>query len=92
MFYLFFDLFYVYDVLEFYIDIKIMEVYYSKYYCIYYDKFLFVIKGIEYEDRLLSEIFVCVLILFVVVCNYGGGYYNYIVYWNCMKFNVGGEL
>ncbi|EGR4189671.1 superoxide dismutase [Vibrio cholerae] len=88
---LFPDLPYAYDALEPYIDAKTMEVHYSKHHRTYYDKFLSAIKGTEHEDRPLSEIFARVSTLPAAVRNHGGGYYNHIVYWNCMKPNGGGE-
>ncbi|EKF6712666.1 superoxide dismutase [Vibrio cholerae] len=88
---LFPDLPYAYDALEPYIDAKTMEVHYSKHHRTYYDKFLSAIKGTEHEDRALSEIFARVSTLPAAVRNHGGGYYNHIVYWNCMKPNGGGE-
>ena len=88
---LFPDLPYAYDALEPYIDTKTMEVHYSKHHRTYYDKFLSAIKGTEHEDRPLSEIFARVSTLPAAVRNHGGGYYNHIVYWNCMKPNAGGE-
>lgn len=88
---LFPDLPYAYDALEPYIDAKTMEVHYSKHHRTYYDKFLSAIKGTDYQDQSLTEIFARVSTLPAAVRNHGGGYYNHILYWNCMKPNGGGE-
>lgn len=91
MTHLFPDLPYDYDALEPYIDAKTMEVHYSKHHRTYYDKFLSAIKGSELETTPLSEIFAQVSTLSPAVRNHGGGYFNHILYWNCMSPNGGGE-
>ncbi|KIE19556.1 superoxide dismutase [Vibrio sinaloensis] len=81
---------YAYDALEPYIDAKTMEVHYSKHHRTYFDKFTAAIKGSELESTSLSEIFATISNQPPAIRNNGGGYYNHILYWNCMKPNGGG--
>ncbi|KHT44289.1 superoxide dismutase [Vibrio sinaloensis] len=81
---------YAYDALEPYIDAKTMEVHYSKHHRTYFDKFTAAIKGSELESTSLSEIFATISNHSPAIRNNGGGYYNHILYWNCMKPNGGG--
>ncbi|MEZ9410686.1 MULTISPECIES: superoxide dismutase [Vibrio] len=82
---------YAYDALEPYIDAKTMEVHYSKHHRTYYDKFVAAISGSELEQQSLTEIFANVSQHSPAVRNNGGGYYNHILYWNCMSQHGGGE-
>lgn len=82
---------YAYDALEPYIDAKTMEVHYSKHHRTYYDKFITAIKGTEYEQTPLTELFARISSLPPAIRNNGGGYYNHILYWNCMAPDGGGE-
>ncbi|MEZ8826624.1 superoxide dismutase [Vibrio amylolyticus] len=75
---------YAYDALEPYIDAKTMEVHYSKHHRAYYDKFVAAIKGTELESTTLEDIFSSISQHSPAVRNNGGGYYNHILYWNCM--------
>lgn len=84
-----FVLLYVKDVLVLYIFVEILEYYYGKYYQVYVINFNNLIKGIVFEGKFFEEI----------VCIFEGGVFNnvvqvwnYIFYWNCFVFNVGGEL
>lgn len=82
---------YAYDALEPYIDAKTMEVHYSKHHRTYFDKFIAAVKGTEYEDQSIEAIFSQISSLAPAIRNNGGGYFNHIVYWNCMSPNGGGE-
>ncbi|NMT56654.1 superoxide dismutase, partial [Vibrio parahaemolyticus] len=82
---------YPYDSLEPYIDAKTMEVHYSKHHKTYFDKFVNAVEGSELETQSLDEIFDNISKLSPAVRNNGGGYYNHIIYWNCMSPNGGGE-
>lgn len=82
---------YAYDALEPYIDAKTMEVHYSKHHKTYYDKFVNAIAGSELEQQSLTEIFANISQHSPAVRNNGGGYYNHILYWNCMSQDGGGE-
>lgn len=82
---------YAYDALEPYIDAKTMEVHYSKHHRTYFDKFIAAIKGSELESTSLKEIFANISKQSPAVRNNGGGYYNHVIYWNCMSPNGGGE-
>lgn len=82
---------YAYDALEPYIDAKTMEVHYSKHHRTYFDKFITAIKGSELESTSLKEIFANISKQSPAVRNNGGGYYNHVIYWNCMSPNGGGE-
>ena len=82
---------YAYDALEPYIDAKTMEVHYSKHHRTYFDKFIAAIKGTKQEEQSIEEIFSQISSLSPAIRNNGGGYFNHIVYWNCMSPNGGGE-
>lgn len=56
MFYVLLFLFYVYDVLELYIDVLIMEIYYSKYYQIYVNNLNVVLEGMFYVEQLVESL------------------------------------
>jgi len=81
---------YAYDSLEPYINAKTMEVHYSKHHRTYFDKFVTAVKGTELESASLYEIFAHISQHPPAVRNNGGGYYNHILYWNCMAPNGGG--
>ncbi|NOH25851.1 superoxide dismutase [Vibrio europaeus] len=81
---------YSYDSLEPYIDAKTMEVHYNKHHRTYFDKFIAAVSGTELESTALKDIFANISQLPPAVRNNGGGYYNHILYWNCMKPNGGG--
>lgn len=82
---------YAYDALEPYIDAKTMEVHYSKHHKTYYDKFMAAIADTDLEKQSLTEIFANISNHSPAVRNNGGGYYNHILYWNCMSKDGGGE-
>ncbi|WP_339386644.1 superoxide dismutase [Vibrio caribbeanicus] len=82
---------YAYDSLEPYIDAKTMEVHYSKHHRTYFDKFISAVEGTELASLSLKDIFANISQHAPAVRNNGGGYYNHIVYWNCMSPNGGGE-
>ncbi len=79
---------YGYDALEPYIDAKTMEVHYSKHHRTYYDKFIAAISGSELENQSLEEIFASISSHSLPVRNNGGGYYNHVIYWECMSPNA----
>lgn len=81
---------YAYDSLEPYIDAKTMEVHYSKHHRTYYDKFVAAVKGTEFESTELATIFGQISQLPPALRNHGGGFYNHVLYWNCMTPNGGG--
>lgn len=76
---------YAYDALEPYIDAKTMEVHYSRHHKTYFDKFTAAIIGTELENQSLEEIFASMSSHNPAIRNNGGGYYNHILYWNCMS-------
>lgn len=82
-------LLYVYDVLEFYIDVCIMEIYYSKYYQVYVMNLNKVIEGIDFEGKLLEEVIKLGKDK-LVIWNNGGGYWNYMFFWELLKKNENG--
>jgi Fe-Mn family superoxide dismutase len=82
---------YAYDALEPYIDAKTMEVHYSKHHRTYYDKFMAAVKDTPLASQTLREIFSQISQCSPAVRNNGGGYYNHILYWNCMAPYGGGE-
>jgi Fe-Mn family superoxide dismutase len=67
-----------------------MEVHYSKHHRTYFDKFITAVKGSELEKASLESIFSSVSQQSPAIRNNGGGYYNHILYWNCMSPNGGG--
>ncbi|MCW8333922.1 superoxide dismutase [Vibrio paucivorans] len=78
---------YAYDALEPYIDAQTMEVHYSRHHRTYYDKFITAVKGTELEKAPLTDIFASISQHAPAIRNNGGGYYNHILYWNCMTPN-----
>jgi len=82
---------YAYDSLEPYIDAKTMEVHYSKHHRTYFDKFISAVEGTDLASLSLKDIFANISQHAPAVRNNGGGYYNHIVYWNCMSPNGGRE-
>lgn len=97
MIYELFKLFYIYDVLELNFDKEIMEIYYIKYYNIYVIKLNEVVVGyFEFVSKFVEELVVNLDSVFEdicgVVCNYGGGYVNYILFWFIFSLNGGGVL
>ncbi|WP_047044113.1 superoxide dismutase [Vibrio mexicanus] len=84
------DLPYGFDALEPYIDAKTMEVHYGKHHRTYYDKFMAAVQGSDLESASLSDIFANISKHSPAIRNNGGGYYNHILYWNCMSPNAGG--
>lgn len=76
---------YPYDALEPYIDAKTMEVHYSKHHKTYFDKFVTAVQGSDLETQSLDEIFAAISQHSPAIRNNGGGYYNHILYWNCMS-------
>ncbi|WED23967.1 superoxide dismutase [Vibrio sp. JC009] len=75
---------YSYDALEPYIDAKTMEIHYSKHHRTYFDKFIAAIADSDLENQSLEEIFASVSNHSPAIRNNGGGYYNHILYWNCI--------
>lgn len=89
------NLFYVYDVLEFYFDKEIMNIYYIKYYNMYIINLNVVLEGyVELVDKSVEELVVnlneVLEVICIVVCNNGGGYVNYIFFWIILFLNGGG--
>ncbi len=81
---------YAYDALEPSIDAKTMEIHYSKHHRTYYDKFMGAVEGTDLANKTFEEIFTGISSQSGAVRNNGGGYYNHILYWNCMSPNGGG--
>lgn len=85
MVFMFFDFFYVYDVLVDGGMLKEMfEFYYDKYYKVYVDKFNELVVGIEWEGKSLEDIVKGIYQLGVVVQN--GIFNNVSQYWNYVQF------
>lgn len=82
---------YAYNALEPYIDAKTMEVHYSKHHRTYFDKFMAAVSGTELEEQSIEAIFANISSHSAAVRNNGGGYYNHILYWNCMSPEGGGK-
>lgn len=75
---------YAYNALEPYIDATTMELHYSKHHHGYYDKFKAAIKGTEWEQKSLKEIFANAGKLEASIRNNSGGYYNHVFFWDNM--------
>ncbi|EGU32184.1 superoxide dismutase [Vibrio scophthalmi] len=82
---------YAYDSLEPYIDAQTMEVHYNKHHRTYYEKFIAAISGSELESHSLNAIFANVSAHSPAIRNHGGGFYNHILYWQCMTPDGGGQ-
>jgi Fe-Mn family superoxide dismutase len=75
---------YAYNALEPYIDATTMELHYSKHHQGYYDKFKAAIKGTEWEQKSLKELFANAGKLEAPIRNNSGGYYNHVFFWDSM--------
>ena len=82
---------YAYDALEPAIDAKTMEIHYSRHHLTYYNNFVALAKGADWNGRPLTEIFARIDELPVAVRNNGGGYYNHDLFWDSLSPNGGGE-
>lgn len=82
---------YDYNALEPTIDETTMRIHHGKHHQAYFDKFSAAIEGGELENTALEDIFSNVSSHSPAIRNNGGGFYNHIVYWNCMSPNGGGE-
>ncbi|NPA35553.1 MAG: superoxide dismutase [Chlorobi bacterium] len=72
---------FAYNALEPYIDAKTVELHYDKHHRGYFKKFTSAIEGTELEQIPMSEIFAKISSYSDPIRNYGGGYYNHILYW-----------
>jgi superoxide dismutase, Fe-Mn family len=82
---------YAYDALEPNIDKLTMEIHYSKHHKAYTDKFNETIKGTELEKIPLLEIFQHVSKYPAAIRNFGGGFYNHLLYFSMMAPNSSGK-
>jgi Fe-Mn family superoxide dismutase len=82
---------YSYDALEPYIDAQTMEIHYERHHKTYFDKFIGAVKDTEIANKSIEAVFAGISKHSAPVRNNGGGYWNHIVYWNCMKAKGGGE-
>ena len=82
---------YSYDALEPYIDAQTMEIHYERHHKTYFDKFVGAVKDTELANKSIEAVFAGISKHSAPVRNNGGGYWNHIVYWNCMKAKGGGE-
>lgn len=81
---------YAYDALEPHIDAKTMEVHYSKHHRTYFDKFVAAVKDTDLATTPLVDIFASMSKYAPLIRNNGGGYYNHILFWECMSPAGGG--
>jgi Fe-Mn family superoxide dismutase len=82
---------YSYDALEPYIDAQTMEIHYERHHKTYFDKFVGAVQGTDIANQNIEKVFAGMSKHSAAVRNNGGGYWNHIVYWNCMKSKGGGE-
>ena len=85
------DLPYGYDALEPHIDARTMELHYDKHHRGYFGKFTGALDGSGFEGKSLEDIFAEISGASGAIRNNGGGYYNHLVYWNCMGPDGGGS-
>ncbi len=85
------DLPYAYDALEPHIDARTMEFHYDKHHRAYFGKFMGALEGSGLEGKSLQDIFAEVSGASGAIRNNGGGYYNHLLYWNCMSPSGGGS-
>ena len=81
---------FAYNALEPYIDARTVEIHYDKHHRGYFKKFSAAIKGTELEKMPMHKIFANVSSYSDTVKNYGGGYYNHMLYWQNLSPD-GGE-
>ena len=81
---------YAYNALEPYIDAQTMEIHHSKHHAAYTNNLNAAVKGTEYENKTIEDLFVNVSKLPVAIRNNGGGFYNHDLFWKFMKPNGGG--
>jgi len=81
---------YGYDALEPHIDAQTMELHYDKHHRGYFGKFTDALKGSDLEGKSLEDIFAEISGASGAIRNNGGGYFNHLVYWNCMGPSGGG--
>jgi Fe-Mn family superoxide dismutase len=72
---------FAYNALEPYIDARTVEIHYDKHHRGYFKKFSTAVKGTELEKMPMHKIFANVSSYSETVKNYGGGYYNHMLYW-----------
>lgn len=82
---------YAYDALEPYIDKMTMEIHHGKHHQAYVNNFNAAVLSTELEGKSFEEIFSNISKHPVAVRNNGGGVYNHIFFWDCMKPNGGGK-
>ncbi len=85
------DLPYDFNALEPYIDAQTMEIHYGKHHRAYFDKFMAAVKDTAMADAPLESILAEISRAPVAVRNNGGGFYNHIMYWNCMTATSSGK-
>ncbi len=81
---------FAYNALEPYIDARTVDIHYNKHHRGYFNKFSAAIKGTELEQMPMYKIFANVSSYSDKVKNYGGGYYNHMLYWENLS-PKGGE-
>lgn len=82
---------YAYDALEPYIDAQTMEIHYARHHKTYFDKFVGLVQNTDLANKSIETVFAQVSKHSAAVRNNGGGYWNHVVYWKCMRPQGGGE-
>ncbi len=87
---------YKYDVLEPYIDVRTMEIHYTKHHQGYVNKLNETVKNYpELQKKTVAELLENLDAVpedvRIAVRNFGGGVWNHTLFWNCMKHDGGGE-
>jgi Fe-Mn family superoxide dismutase len=81
---------YAYDALEPHIDKMTMEIHHSKHHKAYFDKFVAALKGTEFENLPIKEIFSKISKAPAALRNNGGGYFNHNLFWEILGPDGGG--
>jgi Fe-Mn family superoxide dismutase len=82
---------YAYNALEPHIDAQTMEIHYTKHHQGYFSRFISTVENTELANSTFEAIFANVSNHSPVIRNFGGGYYNHIIFWNSMSPTGGGK-
>ncbi len=81
---------YQYSDLEPHIDSQTMEIHHSKHHAAYTNNFNAALKGSEFENSKIEDIFKSASKLPLPIRNNSGGYFNHDLFWKVLKPNGGG--
>ncbi len=81
---------YEYAALEPHIDVRTMELHYTKHHQTYVNNLNMALAGGEWENKSIEEIMSNVSKLPPAIRNNGGGHYNHTLFWKILSPNAGG--